>query len=865
MAVGLEVLKCQRASIRSSIVGLISFSFAVLFLCPVSGWGEEALTDGAGSRSDDWITINKDYSSQRYVDLDQITPKNVHRLKEVCEIQLNEPVYFNSGILKVGRTLYTTTLRATYAFDAVTCKRLWQHVIKFQKTIAGLSNRGAAYLDGKIFRGTADGHVIALDANTGLPLPTWPKDGVAAADPTIGEAFVSAPIAWHGRVFIGIGVSDSGIAGRLMAFDAETGDKKWSFNTTLGFPSGGGFWATYSLDPKTREVFGPVANPYPDFSRFVGFPPPNGDLQITKYTDSIIAVDADTGHLNWSYQLVPGDEHDWDLSPAPTLYRTTEKKPRDLLAIAGKDGHVYGIDRETQLLAFKKPATTLENDQEPLNNTWMRVCPGQNGGAMFNGAAYHPGTGELYVGMVDFCAWYWSNAAIPTGGAPIKDWASAAKLQAPRGWITAIDSKSGDLQWKYQTESQVLAGMVPTKSGLLFAGDTHGNLLMFDAKTKNENGSLLHSIDTGGALNSGLISYAVDGNQYVAAAVGGASENPNTVAGPLRVVIYGLHGSDKPMVVVSPRLEPEPVGKMTANQMLFEQNCRQCHGVAGAGASAPPLARQSQLADRGRLKQFLETVPPPMPRLYPGVLTEDEVAMIADYLKTDVFKCGSNEPQSCKPPPLHPMTGGTPTWRAIYSVLTSPRCINCHPVASPKLDPYLFNPATNAAYPQDYPRQGDDRHPHYYTVLRGNPVKFRTAEDTGFVYPGTGTDFEHCTFCHGNKNDPVTGIPGTTNPHFNPGQPFWFLAPASMAWESEPGVPLNGPQLCAALLDKTLNGNREPKDLLHHVKTEPLVKWSFNPGTRLNGEERTKPPISHEALIRAFQEWIKEGTPCPAQ
>jgi hypothetical protein len=271
------------------------------------------------------------------------------------------------------------------------------------------------------------------------------------------------------------------------------------------------------------------------------------------------------------------------------------------------------------------------------------------------------------------------------------------------------------------------------------------------------------------------------------------------------------------------------------------------------------------LADPTLLKQFLATVPPPMPRLYPGVLRDKEVEMLAAYLKTDVFLCGKpNQPQSCNPPGK-PMTSGTPAWRAVYSVLTSPRCINCHPVASPKLPPYLFNPATNASYPQDYPRQGDDRHPHYYTVLRGDVVAFPTAEKTGTVYIGTGTDFEHCTFCHGSKNDPVTGIPGTTNPDFNPGQPFWALAPASMAWEAEPGVPLNGAQLCANLLNKQLNGNRNPNDLLHHIKTEPLVKWSFNPGIAQNGKPRTTPPISQDELVKQFTIWIAEGTPCPTQ
>jgi hypothetical protein len=109
----------------------------------------------------------------------------------------------------------------------------------------------------------------------------------------------------------------------------------------------------------------------------------------------------------------------------------------------------------------------------------------------------------------------------------------------------------------------------------------------------------------------------------------------------------------------------------------------------------------------------------------------------------------------------------------------------------------------------------------------------------------------------------VTGIPGTANPS-NPGKPFWFMAPASMAWETAPGVPMTGAELCAQLKDKSRNGNRGLKDLLHHITDEPLVNWSFNPGTRPNGEARTLPPISHAELIAVFQHWMEEGAPCPA-
>ena len=146
---------------------------AAILALSALGFSTSTSADALPPQADDWITINKDYSSQRYVDLDQITTKNVRDLKEVCEIRLNEPVWFSSGLLKVGRTLYVTTIRATYAFDAASCDLRWRRVVEFTRTIAAYQSRGPGYLDGKIFRGTIDGRVIALDASTGRVLWTW--------------------------------------------------------------------------------------------------------------------------------------------------------------------------------------------------------------------------------------------------------------------------------------------------------------------------------------------------------------------------------------------------------------------------------------------------------------------------------------------------------------------------------------------------------------------------------------------------------------------------------------------------------------------------------------------------------------------
>jgi alcohol dehydrogenase (cytochrome c) len=732
--------------------------------------------------AEDWVTVNKDYSSQRYIDLDQITPENVGTLQEACELQLNEASWFSSGLLMVGRMLYVTTLRATYAIDATSCTLRWRHLIELGQRWKQISSRGPGYVDGTVFRGTADGHVIALDAVTGAVL--WDKEH---ADPTKRESFVSAPIAWNGKVFIGVAIGDQGIRGRMMAIDAKTGMELWRFYTVPesmpGVPSlgGGGFWSSFSLDPATGEVFGPVGNPWPDFTLEDR---PGENL----YTNSVIALDAATGKLNWHYQVTPRDDHDWDNGTAPTLYRTRAGK--DMVAAVGKNGYVVGLDRATRAVVFNTPATTISNNGPVTWETPQRVCPGVGGGAQFTGAAYSPMLGALYVGMVDWCSYY-AKPRPPQESAVFVDYSVQ-----PRGWITAVDGESGHVLWKYQTDGPMLAGLVPTKSGIVFAGDVRGNLFAFDAR----NGAVLKRIDAGGALNSGLISYALDGKQYVAAAVGGVTWNSAGVSGPLKVSIFGLPAGD-PKILQLDRLPTQTTGH-AANEETFKRICANCHGERGQGAIYPSLVAYPELSDPGRLERFLATVPPPMPRLYPGLLDSDDVRRIAAYMEG--------------------ITGGpSPQWQTIYSVLTHPTCLNCHTST-------------------DYPRQTVDRRRHLFDVVRG-------ADDRG-------AQILRCSSCHGSENDAVSGIPGT---------PDWHIAPLSMSWESAPSVAMTGPDLCARLKDKSRNGNRDLAGLVEHVEKEPIVNWAWNPGNRPNGEARPTPPVSHDEFVKAFKEWADAGAPCP--
>jgi alcohol dehydrogenase (cytochrome c) len=802
---------------------------ALVIVCSylISGRGQEPSAAQPAWRADDWITVNKDYSSQRYVDLDQITPNNVSQLNEVCEINLNEPSWFSSGILKIGRTLYVTTRRMTYAIDGATCKLRWRYVLNDDALKVGNlgndNNRGVAYLDGALFRGTADGRLISLNAKTGQLL--WQ---VQVGNQDKGESIIAAPVAWEGKVFVGIATADLGVRGRVMSFDAKTGAELWHFYTVpeTGPYSGGAFWTSFSLDPTTGEVFAPVSNPFPDWTGDVR-PGPN------LYTNALLSFNAATGALNWYYQAVPHDIHDWDLGTPAALYSTPDGK--NIAAIAGKDGNVYAIDRASHVPLFVTAATTQQN-VGPFGMTPVRACPGGIGGAQFNSTAYDPQLDALYVGMNDWC-WYFflhPNPSNPTMivGDDAPDYSLGTP---PRGWITAIDGQTGNVLWKYHAHAQVQAGTVTTKGGVVFGGDTLGNLLAFDASS----GAVLKSIDAQGALNNGLISYAINGTQYVAAEVGGLSLNsagitkPLRVGGPLRVKIFSLNGGGAPTIVTAGRVAPDGATQEQMGYNLYHGLCVGCHGFpASGGFNYPLLLRQSHiLTDPGLLKNLFATISPPMPKLYPGVLTDDDIQSLVSFLRT------LNLPS--QPGYTKPTSGGVDEWPAIYSVLTHPRCINCHTLA-PK-----FLPSTD----DRFPRQDDDRHPHFFGVIAGS---------TNPPYPppmgDKGPAIEHCSSCHGSQNNAFTGAPGA---------PGWELAPLTMAWETSSNVAMSGNQLCTSLLDPAKNGERDPAALLHHIETEPLVQWAFMPGVRLDGTPRTPPPLTYSQFVAAFTTWVNKGTPCP--
>lgn len=494
--------------------------------------------DGAGSS---WPFFNKGLKGHRYSPLAQINARNAAGLRPVCVFQTGETGAFQSGIVLHDGIGYVTTMRGTHAFDAATCRQIWSHHRAPAGPEVTNNNKGAALAGGRVLRGSQDGHLYALDMRTGGLL--WDRK---VADSTAGEYVTAAPIVWRDIVFVGKAGGDLGIAGEMMAFRAEDGTRLWSAplvatgtlpgadtwkNPDSARHGGAPTWSTYSLDAESGILFVPVGNPAPDFNRTVR---PGANL----YTNSIVALDARTGTLKWWYQLVPGDQHDWDTTVVALF---EGRDGRKLVAAAGKDGVLHVLDRLKGTPVFQTPVTTRLNVDAPITAAGTRFCPGASGGVAWNGPAYHPGTGALYVNAIDWCttamlgappAWVKGEpyTGLKNGSATFDPVEKAA------GWTNAVDGASGKMLWRYRSPTPMLAAVTPTAGGVLFTADLNGDFLALDAAS----GKVLYRFNTGGAMAAGIITYEIRGRQYVAAASGNASRTTWFMSGAASVFVFAL-------------------------------------------------------------------------------------------------------------------------------------------------------------------------------------------------------------------------------------------------------------------------------------------------------------------------------------
>ena len=506
----------------------------------------------------DWPSYNNTLTSERYATLDAIDSKNVTGLKVLCTFDTGEQVSFQTGLLEVDGALFATTEHDTISIDANTCKQNWRAHGEFASGVLKV-NRGLAWLDGRLFRGTVDGRVIAYTAKNGKPL--W---STVIADPAKGESVPAAPIAWSGLVFIGIAGGDNkGVKGRMYALDAKTGSIVWEFYMVPKGPgdaargpeakgtpaevtaswknakdmpiTGGATWTSYSLDPVKGLLYVPGGNPAPDFVKSAR---PGDNLLAS----SIVVLDAKTGAYQKHFQLVKRDFHDWDVSSPPVLFLSN--RGHRMLAEAPKDGHLYLIDLNSGETVFRKPVTTVSNAEAPMTAQGTRFCPGSQGGAEWNGAAFDPADNLIFTGEVDWCTTVrLAPAASLTSSKVGAPWSGATQgfgqMDDPKrwsGWITATDAVSGERKWQFHAPFPIMSGVTPTSGRLLLFGDMGGNFYAFDAVS----GKKLWSADLGGAIAGGVITYDTGQGQKIAVAAGMTSPIWPTPKINGKVVVLGL-------------------------------------------------------------------------------------------------------------------------------------------------------------------------------------------------------------------------------------------------------------------------------------------------------------------------------------
>ena len=496
-----------------------------------------------GMRSgSEWPSYNGGYNATRFSSLSQINTGNVASLAEVARFKLPETTAFQSGPVLIDGTMYVTTATNTYALDARTGEQRWIQHFEPKSIGIGTPVRGVGYADGRLFRGTPDGHLLALDAKTGKMI--W---DVVGADATIGEYYTAAPIVWDGRVYMANSGSDVGAVGHIRAFDTQSGKQLWNFDIVPStgpgsetWPKdkprvGGGVYSSFALDTETGILYSPTGNPGPDF---VGSYRPGDNL----YTCSIVMLDARTGTLRGYHQLVKNDFHDWDLAASPILF--TSQAGGKMVAAAGKNGNLYGLDRDLKNVLYKVPVTRIENIDAPLTKKGTRFLPGAQGGTNWYGPTYSPQVNAIYVPTID-----WATTIKLAGpeslklkpGTPFLGSSNAFGDQDPisqrLGHVTAVDADSGKVLWKYDADTSMVASVTPTAGGLVLTGDTKGNFIALDAR----DGKVLLKKNLGDPIGGGIITYEIGGVQYVA--VAGGMKNTvtqQTDSGPAWVAILSV-------------------------------------------------------------------------------------------------------------------------------------------------------------------------------------------------------------------------------------------------------------------------------------------------------------------------------------
>lgn len=485
-----------------------------------------------------WLSFSGDLGNQRFTALKEIRRDNVSNLVPAWSFQTGTPDGLQSTPLYVNGVLFlTTSWNHVFAIDARTGAELWHYRRRLPEKLkycCGPVNRGIAILNDTLYLGTLDAHLVALNA----------KDGRLRWDVEVGRvednlSITSPPLIVGNKVITGMAGGDFPSRGFLAAYDATTGKQVWRFYTIPGqgephadtwsgdsYRTGGAAtWMNGAYDPKLNLVYWGTGNPFPDY---------DGDARQRSnlYSNSVVALHADSGKLAWHYQYTPHDVWDYDGVNELVFVDGLRHEGKRVNAVvhADRNGHFFALERATGRFLYAKPFVRVswtsgyDRQGRPAVNQsaiptyeGVEVCPGAAGGKEWNAMSYSPLTRLVYVPVIENCATFYNygveakKKGLPPGPNGFRYLPGKAF-----GKVMAIRADDGTMAWEVKTRTPMASGMLTTASNLLFTGNAEGNFQAFDA----EKGTLLWSYQTGSGIRAAPISFQLDGHQYVAIASG---------------------------------------------------------------------------------------------------------------------------------------------------------------------------------------------------------------------------------------------------------------------------------------------------------------------------------------------------------
>lgn len=620
----------------------------------------------SASSSDEWPFYGHDEKEQRFSPLNQIDKASVGKLGLAWSAELDSDRGQEATPIMVDGVIYVSTAWSlVYAFDAATGKQLWMYDPQTPRTALPSAccdavNRGVAVRGGKVFVGTLDGRLVAIDAKTGKL--AWQANTLEGAPTTMRYTITGAVRAVKDKVVIGNSGAEFGVRGFVTAYDAATGKLAWRFYLTPnpeGKPdgaasdevllakaqgswgdgewrkSGGGgtAWDALTYDPQANLLYIGAGNGGP-----FDYQVRSGGKGDNLFLSSIVAVDPDTGKYAWHYQTTPADSWDYTATQQITSATLTiDGKPRDVIMQAPKNGYFYVLDRKTGALISAKPFAPVTWSSGIDMKTGRPILapgvhyqdkpslqqPGPFGAHSWQAMSYSPRTGLVYIPVQLTSGEYEKLPAFkhrPIGqnaGIAMKEFPEDqldAIRKATTGQLLAWDPVAQKARWSIPKRYFVNGGTLATAGDLVFQGDMDGILTAYDAA----NGAKLWSYDAGTSIIAPPITYRVKGEQYVAvlAGFGGAGALvgrivPDRPRENGKLLVFKLGGAAK--LARPAAYTPAPIdvaglaskGDAEAGSVEYNRTCSVCHGGNASVAYTADLRRSAALASAETWKSIV--------------------------------------------------------------------------------------------------------------------------------------------------------------------------------------------------------------------------------------------------------------------